>query len=148
MYLICGLASVYVLDAEDTAIKLYDLNARLYKKYASLYFKHITRAAEVMKFYGIDLEVPDFYRQFSNKFWHSHNDSGQPYRSGFVLSDLLSARREYNVFLNCETNKIFQEDDYTSFLVFNKAQLTKNYLIHMYGLKPVSEHVGQTDFAY
>jgi len=107
MYLICGLASIYVPGAEDKAVELYELNARLYRKYINLYFKHIARAAEVMQTYEVDLEEPDFYRQFSNKFWLTHNKGGQPYKSGFILSNILSARRE--VSLRPSTSQIIQD---------------------------------------
>ena len=129
MVIICGLSSVYVTSAEEAAVKLYDLNPRLFKKYSTLYFRHIDRAALIIASYDINLKAPDFYKQFSNKFWLTHNVGSEdtPFKTGVMLSHVLSSRREYNIYLKNHTSH-FQEDDFTSFFIFNKAQLTINYL--------------------
>lgn len=146
MVIICGLASVYVPGAEEQAIKLYDLNAKLFKKYSTLYFKHIDRTALIIESYGISLKAENFYKQFSNKFWLTHNVGSnlEPFKTGVLLSHILSSRREYNIFLKNHPSH-FLEEDFTSFFIFNKAQLTKSYLRQR---MPTEKFVDLKDLGY
>ncbi len=114
----------------DNAVKFYDINQSQFDKYVSLYFKHIDRVAGIITAYGIDFKTTGFYRRFSNKFWDIHNPGSNTdsYKTGLILSDVLSSRREYNLLLESPTNSLWKEDDFTSLLIYNKSQLTKNCL--------------------
>jgi hypothetical protein len=152
MVIICGLSMIYTPEserAEDKIVKLYDINLKQFRKYAGLYFKHIDRAAVVIASYGIDIKAPNFYKLFADKFWITHNEGAktEPFRTGVMLSHILSSRREYNVFLNKHVSH-FTEDDFTSFFIFNKAQLTKNYLRQKIGKAYKEKYVDAKDLGY
>ena len=147
MVIICGFASIYLNDPEKTVIRYYDINAREYSNKVRIFFKHMKRVVEIVESYGAKAKGPGFYKEFDHVFWDTHNPNpnGEEYKSGIILSHVLSSKREFRNFV--KNNKShFEEGDYTSFFIYNKVRLTKNYLFFQ---KPVEkEYVDFLGFAY
>lgn len=128
LIIICGLASVYIKDPKKTSTEYYDMTEKEYSEYVRDFFMHLLRVNEVVRSYGINTKNKDFYKQFAEAFWkkHNKNSGGEIGKCGVILSHILSSKREFREFVR--DDNIFREGDFTSFFVYNKAQLTKNFL--------------------
>ena len=126
MIIVCGLASAYIDDARKVAVNYYDINKEKYLNNVRSYHSHVSRIGELMEYYGVKIEEPNSYRNFSNAFWRRHNEGSnhEPYKDGVILSHVISSKRTFTNFLQDP----FIERDYVSFFVYNKAQLAQNYL--------------------
>lgn len=127
MLVICGLCSIFVPDAEKVVVGHYDIRKKEYLAYVREFHRHRNRVSEILKHYGVSPSAPGAYKLFSNAFWHKHNETvpGEPYKSGFVLSDILSLRRDFRAFMKSQDSP-FKDEDFTSFFIFNKASLSRN----------------------
>jgi hypothetical protein len=123
--IICGMASVYLTDPQKTVTEFYDITPKEYYKYVADFTRHLSRVKQVIEGYGVSISEPDYYTKFSKVFWEKHNQNtlGEKYKSGLILSHLLSSKREFR-----EKNTTLREGDFTSFFIYNKARLTRNYL--------------------
>lgn len=146
LIIICGFASIYLNEAERVVTRYYDINAKEYANKVRIFFKHMRRVVDVVESYGVKTNEPDFYKRFAGVFWDAHNKdyAGERYKSGIILSHILSSKREFRNFLKDNSN--FAEGDYTSFFIYNKVQLTKNFLFFQ---KPSEKgYVDFLGFAY
>lgn len=128
LIIICGLASVYIKEPKKACTEYYDMSEREHGRYVRDFFGHLLRVREVVRAYGINPRNKDFYKLFSEEFWKKHNkgSGGEIGKSGIILSHILSSKREFREFVR--EDDIFREGDFTSFFVYNKAQLSKNFL--------------------
>lgn len=128
MVIICGLSSIYLKDPKKAVTGFYDISQKLYDKYVRDFFLNMLRVDEIVRSYGVDPRKKDFYKIFSEEFWKRHNkdSGGEIGKSGVILSHILSSKREFREFV--KEDNIFIESDFTSFFIYNKAQLTKNGL--------------------
>lgn len=124
LVIICGLGSVYITDPRKKIVEFYDITPRVYDCYVREFCWHMDRVKEVFEQYGVKTKM---YRDFSEAFWEKHNTNyaGEKYKCGLILSHVLSSKREFRELVK---RGIFKEGDYTSFFVYNKSQLTKNFL--------------------
>lgn len=133
MIIISGLSSIYINDARKAITGYYDINSKKYEENVRAFNKHIGRVAEVMRCYGVKPEEPDFYRKFSEAFWIKHNTktAGDMFKSGVILSHVLSYNNTNNnnsFWDSLNEESFFRKSDFVSFFIYNKTNLTKNYL--------------------
>lgn len=123
LVLICGLSVVYIPDAQKKVVKHYDIDNKGFNNNVAVFNKHLKRVSEIIKSYG----AKD-YKHFTEIFWMNHNPecAGEPFKSGIILSHILSSKKEFSKFI--KDNPVFKHEDYLSFFIHNKAQLSKNYL--------------------
>jgi hypothetical protein len=123
LVIICGLASVYLPEPRKKIVEFYDITPKVYDLYIKDFYSHLDRVNEVIRMYGVK-----GYKEFSEAFWVRHNPEcmGEKYKSGTILSHILSSKREFREFVR--EDNVFREGDFTSFFVYNKSQLTKNFL--------------------
>ena len=124
LVIICGIASIYVTDPRKKIIEFYDIKPRVYDNYIREFYAHMDRVKELFESYGVRSKM---YKDFSEAFWEKHNTDymGEKYKCGLILSHILSSKREFRELVK---KGIFKEGDFTSFFVYNKSQLTKNFL--------------------
>lgn len=129
LIIFCGLCRVYINEAPKKVASYYDIVPKEFNHYAALFTSHCDRIGEVIKSYGVNITLPGAYKKFAVAFWHKHNivSAGEVNKSGIILSHVISSKKEYNHFLKNE-DSCLKESDFVSFYIFNKAQLTKNYL--------------------
>lgn len=123
LVIICGLASIYLPSPRNKIVEYFDVNNKTYDRYVNQFFTNLKRVNEVVRSYGV---FSSRYKDFSDAFWDHHNTKGERGKSGLILSHILSSKREFREFV--KEDNIFTESDFSAFFIYNKAQLTMNYL--------------------
>lgn len=136
MVIICGLANYYISDPKETILAHYDITSKSYNTNVNSFERHIKRVSQIIECYG----ATD-YLSFAEIFWDKHNElsAGDKMKSGILLSHVLSSKREFSRFI--ADNPIFDDEDYLSFFIHNKAKLAKNYLAITHSLHRRQQYV-------